>query len=151
MIDEHPELLILLVPALWFGLISLIGAFGGWGSLAREYRAWDAFEGRTWRFQSVKLGQANYGGCVSVGAGERGLYLSLLFPFRPGHPPLLIPWEEISASQGTFLFARYVDLRFVRVPSLRLRLSEALAGKLQQAMGARWPGRRSELRPIEPR
>jgi len=23
------------------------------------------------------------------------LYLSLMLPFRPGHPPLLIPWRDI--------------------------------------------------------
>ena len=36
-----------------------------------------------------------YGPFLTADLGAEGLGLSLLFPFRLWHPPILIPWESI--------------------------------------------------------
>lgn len=63
----------------------------------------------------------------------------MLILFRLGHPPLFIPWDDISASEGHLLFFRYVDLTFRRAPGTRLRLRKRLADKVRTEAGPQWP------------
>ena len=68
----------------------------------------------------------NYGNCLTVGAGYQGLYLSVLFLFRSGHPPLLIPWSDISVRTEKGRWFSWTEFRFSRAPSIPLRVSERL-------------------------
>jgi len=138
-LKQHPELLFVLIPAFWSGIIFLIAHVSGWSRLASEYGSLNPWDGRQWRFQSAQIGWSNYGGCLTVGVNPLALYLSVLFPFRPGHPPLQIPWEDVSVSEGRSFFMRFVDLRFSRAASVRVRVPKALADKIQNEMGTRWP------------
>ena len=138
LVDKYPWVLAVLFPLFWCGILLLLAHLGGWARIATEYRLWDSFEGSRWWFQSGQFGWTNYGSCLTVGAGPRGLYFSVLFPFRPGHPPILVPWDDVAAKPGKFLFSRYVDLRFRRVPGVRVRLSQRLATKIESEAGSRW-------------
>lgn len=150
-IEKHPELLVVLFPLFWSAVLLLIAHIGGWARIASEYRAWDAFEGRRWSFQSGQFGWTNYGNCLTVGTSPRGLHFSVLFLFRPGHPPIFVPWEDVSVTEGKRFLGRYVDLRFRRVPRAKVRLSKRLGDKLQAEVGSRWQGERVKSGPIEPR
>lgn len=134
-----PAILILLLPLIWCATIFLIGRLGAWGRIAAQYPAWNAFEGRRWRGQSAQVGWGNYGGCLTVGANQRGLHVNIFVLMRPGHPPLFVPWEDVSATTARQLFRDYVDLRFRRVPEVRFRIPKRLAEKLQEEVGSRWP------------
>ena len=129
--------LFVLVPLLWILVMLVLAYAGGWARLAREYRHWDPPEGDRWFGQSAALGWVSYNQCLIVVAGSRGLRLSVFFPFRIGHPPLLIPWNEITGTPGKRLFIEHVDLRFRRAPEIRVRISQRLASALY-ADGHRW-------------
>jgi hypothetical protein len=149
-VEKHPWLLVVLFPLFWSGVLLLIGHIGGWGRIASKYRARDAFEGRRWSFQSGQFGRSNYGGCLTVGANQRGLRFSVFFPFRPGHPPIFVPWEDVSVTEGRWLFSSYADLSFRLAPGHKVRVSKRLGDRLQAERGSRWPGEGKEARPIEP-
>lgn len=123
---------ILAVPFFWALITTLIARLSGWSRLAESYRTQDAFEGQRWRFESARFRrQANYSSCLTFGANARGLYLATLFLFRPGHPPLLIPWDDVTLQRKKRWMFSYVELRFRRAPGtamlVRARLGERLA------------------------
>lgn len=74
----------------------LVLAFlGDWGILAKSFRAREKPRGKYFYLRSSAVGMVGYRRMLTVGVTDKGLYLSVLFPFRPLHPPLLIPWSEI--------------------------------------------------------
>jgi hypothetical protein len=44
-------------------------------------------------FQAGRIGEAKYNGVLRIAHDPFGLYLSVMFLFRVGHPPLFIPWS----------------------------------------------------------
>jgi hypothetical protein len=82
-----------------------------------------------------------YGSCLTVGATPRGLYLAALFIFRIGHPPLFMPWTDISIGEQRGWWFNYVVLRFRRAPSIPLQVSEQLGRCLADRAGPAWPAR----------
>jgi hypothetical protein len=113
-----------------------ISRLTGWAALARFYAAKQPFEGTKWRFQSGSMRfQSGYNNCLTIGANTIGLFVSVLFLFRPGHPPLLIPWNEITTSERTVLWIKIVELRFRSVPNVPLRLRGSLMDKVRKTPG----------------
>lgn len=149
-VQEHPELLIVLFPIVLAVFSFLFAHLGSWSALAAQYRDWNTFEGRVWRSQTGQVGMTNYGSSLNVGANDRGLHLSVVFLLRLAHPPLFFPWDDISATEGQFLFSRHVDLQFRRVPGARVRLRKRLADEIRSVAGMRWPTGPIEAAPIEP-
>jgi hypothetical protein len=83
----------------------------------------------------------NYGNCLTFGADFSGFYLSILFLFRLWHPPLFLPWQEVSVRRRfkVLFFFRYVELRLGREEQIPITIGEDLAGRLRAAAGANWP------------
>lgn len=70
---------------------------------------------------SGKVGLVAYSNCLTVHTSEDGLYLSILFPFRLGHPPVFIPWEAIyNPTRHRFLWMEAVEVGSPAVTRLRL-------------------------------
>lgn len=85
--------------ALWSVICYSISWMGGWHSLAQRYEHEQEIEGERWRFQSgLMRWSTRYGNILTLGANRDGLYLATIFLFRLGHPPLLVPWSEITVS-----------------------------------------------------
>lgn len=78
---------VVLFIAWWFICLKLLSKSSGWESLAHKYAFKGKFSGKKLRCQSYRRG-------IHVGANEYGLYLAVLFVFRPFHKPLLIPWQD---------------------------------------------------------
>ena len=55
---------------------------------------------------------------------------SIVFPFRIGHPPLCIPWDEIEANRTKFLWRNYLVLSLGSEERIPMRVSESTAKKL---------------------
>ena len=53
----------------------------------------------------------------------RGLHLSVLFPFRLCHPPLLIPWGDITTTRTQWSLGPGYELQFKQVPEVTITLS----------------------------
>jgi hypothetical protein len=117
---------------LWICICKLVSAIGGWRILARDYCANSAFDGqKLWLKSAAMRRWTNYNNCVNIGADKFGLYLSVLPIFRVGHPPLFIPWMDISteATQRRLL-PDVVKFSFAKQPQVPVILSKKLAAKV---------------------
>jgi hypothetical protein len=136
------ELLVLAGLGVWIGTVVFVSRIGGWAALATVYGYSGELTGKYLRFQSGRLRWGiNYGNCLTVGVSPRGLYLAVLFFFRIGHPPLLIPWTDISVSEQKGRWFSYLELRFRRASSIPLQVSEQLGRWLTDRAGPAWPAR----------
>lgn len=131
-------LFIVIFPLFWCGVVYLIANVGGWSQLAKHYRYDGTFQGQQWSLQSARFGLSSYSGVLTVGANWEGLYLRTMFLFRCGHPPLFVPWYDLSVKQAGTVF-KSVDFRFQRVPSVRVNLSQKLSERLAGVAGDAWP------------
>lgn len=107
-----------LVIGSWCLLIALISLVGGWHALAKSYRKEettfriaDSSDGERFRWASLSMGPplfpTNYGNCVTVFVGERGIGVRVMPLFRVLHPPLLIPWNAIEKCELDRIFLVY--------------------------------------------
>ena len=118
-----------------------IAAMSGWSMLRRRFSQTFPFTGEAWKWQSARMRLGcNYNNCLTVGADASGLYLSVLFLIRIGHPPLFLPWQEITIRRRSKrpLF-RYVELRLGRDEQVPFMIRERLAERLKSAAGPNWP------------
>lgn len=97
--------LLLLIPVFFvvFGgglaaaIMALLSFAGGWRALAGRFPAPPGFvEGKLFTLQSGRVGMVNYNNVLRVRVSAQGLYLACGFPFSFMHPPLLIPWAQIT-------------------------------------------------------
>ena len=138
----HPPLFAVLLIAIlvWMVVGFASGHITGWASLAQRFRYDERFTGERVRFCSAAMRYWNhYGNCLTIGVNPQGFFLSLSIPFFPGHPPLLIPWDEITLCRKRFLWAKCVELRLGREPAVPLRICERLATKLAALARTAWP------------
>ena len=112
----------------------------GWASLAQRYRCDERFSGDRLRFRSAAMRYwSHYGNCLTMGVNPEGFFLSVSIPFLLGHPPLFIPWNEITVRRTRVLWAKCVEFHLGREPAIPLRISERLATKLAALAGRAWP------------
>jgi hypothetical protein len=114
---------------------SLIGLLSGWHKLSERFRAesepYGEIHGAGPFFYYVQMCyRVNYGSLIRVIAANDALYLSALFPFRIGHPPLCIPWKEIQLSRIRSFLRRYVVLTLGEEERIPMRISERMGRKL---------------------
>jgi hypothetical protein len=112
--------------AMWAFVLFLLALLGGWSHLAQYYQTQTTFNGQIWRFRSGRLGWVGYNGCLTLGANDEGLYLAVFPFFRIGHPPLFIPWYDITIAETKGFLSSYLEFNFTRVPSVRLRIPRTL-------------------------
>jgi hypothetical protein len=140
---RNPFFIIFFALCMLVSVSFVIALVGGWFELGRVYRATRDFAGTSWRFQDAQFRLlTGYNNILTVGSNAEGLYLAVFFSFRIGHPPLFIPWQDVSVRLGRFLWIRVYKFEFRQVPSVHLRLREKLGKKIQIAAGSAWPGDR---------
>jgi hypothetical protein len=101
------------------------------------------FAGKKFWLQSARFKRwTNYNNSLTVGANPQGLYLSQLIIFRFGHPPLFIPWGDITVLQREGRLGSGYELRFSRCPEIPVTIPARLWDKLLAA--------RQENAPIAP-
>ena len=67
---------------------------------------------------------------IRMRSAKDALYLSMAFPFRIGHPPLRIPWDEITLSERTTLLGWRMILTLGLEEQVPMRISARVASKL---------------------
>ncbi|MBM4340629.1 MAG: hypothetical protein FJ110_13935 [Deltaproteobacteria bacterium] len=121
-------------------LFFVIGRISGWSTLSNFYRFPGEFTGQKWRFQSAQLRwYMGYNNCLTIGANESGLFLSAFFLLRIGHPPLFIPWGDVSVMKKKGVWGKYAELRFRQAPAIPFRMSVHLSAKIAAVAGRLWP------------
>jgi len=136
----RPEIVFFGFVGFLIGLFILIARISGWTTLATFYRFSGSFSGEHWRFQSAQMRwRMGYNNCLNIGINESGLYLSVFFPFRFGHPDLFIPWADISMSPHKGFMSKTIELKFRQAPMIPFRVTLRLAQKMEKAAGRVWP------------
>ena len=138
--------------ALWIVAGYWIALVGGWRLLAKRFRMQETFAGEKWHMQSASMRYlSNYNNVLTVGADNAGLFIVPFILFRAWHPPLFVPWTEITVSNTTQLFFfKYVVLSLGRSEEIPFRIRPKLAAKIEAAAGSGWPlgyQRAMELQP----
>jgi hypothetical protein len=133
----------LFLPLTWILVSFIISRVGGWSLLAKVYLTQaDTLDGDSWKFQSIQMRWGtNYGNCVTVSANPLGLGLSVLFLFRLGHPPLLIPWSDITMVmvKKSRFFLSWIEFRFRLEPSIPIRINNMLFSKILNSSDKYYP------------
>lgn len=144
-INTHTGALWVIIPLYVVFLLQLGGLVasrvGGWAALAREYRLRATFIGSSWRMQSAEMRfMTGYNNCLTVGANADGLYLGTVFLLRFAHPPLFVPWREISVRRSkVWIFGEYVRMQLGHELQIPFLIRPSLASKLRDVAGGSWP------------
>jgi hypothetical protein len=143
--NAHPSafaaLLLVYFLTLWLVVSTIASYLGGWSLLSARFRTDTPFLGSKWGGQSASMRwRCNYGRCLTVGADQEALFLRTMFLFRFLHPPLLIPWNEISVStKRLWIFGECVTLTLGSQERIPLMIRAKLARLLKEAAGGHWP------------
>lgn len=126
----------------WIAVCYAISYCGGWWALSRGYPSKAGEIRKRWSFQSGMMRRmTGYGGCLNFGATDRELTLSVLFLFRPGHPPLQIPWEDIEMTRyKPWMMTSRIRLSFRKAPDVPLIIRNGLAREISKENTGRWNG-----------
>jgi hypothetical protein len=120
---------------MWCIVCFVVSLFSGWFALSGRFRQQSEPYGDTRSagpfFYAIYMRfWGHYSSVIRMTAAEDALYLSVLLPFRPGHPPLRIPWSEIQFSRTRRLWRQYVVLALGNQERIPFRISERMARKL---------------------
>lgn len=110
--------------SLWMGITLLMSFIGGWGRLGKTYAASGRPPGGSvLRHVTGMFGMARYKHVLTVITTDDGIYLENRAVFRPGHPPLFIPFSAIvHARKQTLFFWEFVAFEIGDPPLANVRL-----------------------------
>lgn len=119
----------------WCLSVSAIGLMSGWHALSKRFKQETAPYGEVKTvgpfFYSIYMRfWSHYSSVIRLTAASDGLYASVVFPFRVGHPPLRIPWSEIQFGTATWFFRTYVVLTLGSEEKIPMRISQRIARNL---------------------
>ncbi|TWT78757.1 hypothetical protein CA13_01540 [Planctomycetes bacterium CA13] len=96
-----PLVVVIMLPLMWCGISFLLTFLSGWAKLAERYPDRTLPDCKAFYCQSGNIGGVNYNSCLTLCVSQRGLGLSVMIPFRIGHPTLWIPWSDFHDVQET--------------------------------------------------
>ncbi len=110
---------------LWCFVLWVIAWTSGWRRLAQRYSdtsplAWSSGGGV--RFASAQMGLASYSGVLTVDATDKGVSIATIRLFRLSHPPLRIPWSEMTIQVRGGKRWKAVQLKFPDIPRVTVTL-----------------------------
>jgi hypothetical protein len=119
----------------WCAISFVISYISGWFALSQHFRretdpCGEIRSAGPWFYTVYMRGWCHYGGVVRLVAADDAIYASVLAPFRIGHPPLRIPWDEVQVSRTRYLWRRYIELTLGREEQIPMRISERMASNL---------------------
>lgn len=136
---DLPYLIPIAAISVWWVAMYLASRIGGWSLLAEAYATEEDFDGAKAQFQSVSLTRfgvpANYNNLITIGADASTLRLSVFLLFRPFHPPLKIPFADLSAKRKKLLVFETVELTAAKAPPVRISITANRAVSIAAASG----------------
>jgi hypothetical protein len=128
---------------MWVAIGFILATTGGWQTVAAHYPLVGDAPPPVQRFGAAEFGLAAYNGVLRLAADQRGLYFAVIWLFRAGHRPFVVPWSDVTARATRRWFRAVVELRFARTPDIAVRLPRASAEAL-----FRHGGRPADFPPI---
>ena len=128
---------VVVFPILWVLIGFIIANVGGWQALRGSYRYDGEFPMHIMRFQSIRMGLANYNNVITVGFDDNYLYLKTWWLFKIAHHPLRIPYTDIAGREKTFLGFNYVKMNFADAPSISIRFSRKVTDLIAEKIMAK--------------
>jgi hypothetical protein len=127
--SQFPVWIPFFVIGLWLFLSAFFALSSGWPALADQFRAPFRPEGQKVRSQVKQMGTVPENRVTHLIISDHGLYLYVFFLFRFLHPPLLIPWNEVSlvGEHKTLWWYTYeLDIGRITTLSVTRRAYEAM-------------------------
>ncbi|HEY0008561.1 MAG TPA: hypothetical protein VGB55_07550 [Tepidisphaeraceae bacterium] len=120
----------------WATLCLYLARHSGWNQLASAYGGKTRADATPRRFQTVRLmpsGQL-YPASMTLRLTMEGMYLVPSRLVRFGHPPLLVPWNDIEIfAVETYPADRLYDLQFAGEPTVKIRVGVKAAQYIRRA------------------
>jgi hypothetical protein len=115
----------------WLAVCFILAHIGGWTKLNCYYPALSPPENAI--FYTISAGMrwgTSYRSCLVLGATTQGIYVRLIFLFRPWHPPLFIPWSDITTMEQKQWFIPVIRFNFSKAPDVPLVMLKGVASKI---------------------
>lgn len=137
--QEFPTyIFLILVPvflAIWCLNCWFLSWQSGWKYLSKRFGVRSEFLAEVTRvgrypFELCFRCWLDYTNIAWIAPEEDALYLSVVFPFRIGHPPLRIPWSEISIGTTKVIWRKYLVFTLGSTEKIPMRISERMTRKL---------------------
>ncbi|GLR18415.1 hypothetical protein [Portibacter lacus] len=88
--------IIILFALLPLWIISLyLFSRAAWSKLSNNYRSIDNFYGSNFGKFNARINDLNYSSRLYLQYNDEGIHLSVVKRYRPFHPPVFIPWNDI--------------------------------------------------------
>ena len=129
----YTALLLAVLGGAWMLLGWLSSVLGGWTKLASQYGFKKPFTGKTFPTRSAILGMTRYANCLTLGANEEGLYLEVFVWMKLSHPPLFIPWSDMTGKIEDSWLTKILVLTFKSIPRVSIELPMNTALELKVA------------------
>jgi hypothetical protein len=112
----------------WIAISLFLSLVGGWQALAQKYRAPERIHGeRFWLKSAGMRWGVGYRSALNFGVDVQGLFVSIVPIFRIGHPPLFIPWSDISFTRQRQWLLDGVRISFRKNPGVPILLPMKVA------------------------
>jgi hypothetical protein len=123
------------VVILWCLLSFFISSMTGWFTLAKRFKAnsepyGDCKNTGPFFYTIYMRLWSHYGSVIQPTAAPDAVYSSVLFPFRIGHPPLCITWNQIQFSRTKRFWRPYLVLTLGVEAKIPMRISPRMARNL---------------------
>jgi hypothetical protein len=76
-------------------VLYVLSLMSGWQRLAQRYPARGEPDGKTFTWQSARIGRVQYNNALKFTVSPNGLSVASWGPFRFAHAPFTIPWRDI--------------------------------------------------------
>jgi len=124
---------------MWLVASYTISKISGWSRLAEKYQTSEKPESKVMQAVQAQWGSFMIAGNIyTIACNSEGMYLGVLFPFRFGHPPLLIPWYDIKTSKVGGLIKNRIRLKFGNAISRPFEIYERTAEKIKECSNGKF-------------
>ena len=140
--SPHPLLILLVLAVVWPFVTGMIAIFGGWRHLAWSFPSVLIVKGERYARQSVSLSLfGSYSSAIHVTLTETGVHMVPMILARLLHPPILIPWANVTACERCdFLFIERTRISVGRPADRKIDISGRVAPAIELAWRSRNTG-----------
>ena len=116
-----------------FALISMLISAAGWQTLTSVYDDRDFSASESWLAPFVSFGWlGQYRGVVRIETDPIGVRFSVLWLFKAGHRPFVVPWGAVAVEDA---IGWYQEVTFMQAPDEPVHMNQASVERMETAAG----------------